>query len=872
MAKNSIFVALLAFCCWFPARADHITGGEMYYRFIISANNVNHYQVTLKLFMRCNSGRQFANPTYVSVFDRSSFARVTDLSIPLSRTEHLELNDAGPCVTNPPPVCYEVGYYEFTVDLPSNAGGYILASQVNFRIAGISNLQSNYGLIGALYSTEIPGTSVGASAVANNSAHFTGSDLVVVCASNAFNYSFAANDGDGDELRYYFCDAYQSSGSFGGGGNNSTPPDPPPFPKVPYNTPYYAGYGPLGGQVQINSSTGEISGIAPPEGIYVVTVCVDEIRNGKVIATQRKDLQINVADCSIASASLLQDYMLCDSSFRLAISNLSNSPLIQTQQWEISSSDGRLLYAGNSPQLNYLFADTGLYQVKLVINKGQTCSDSSTAPVRVYPGLKPDFLVDGTCVLNDIAFSDQTRSRYGTINSWFWDFGDHSAPVFGTPSPKHNFSLAGTQNIRMIVSDSKGCSDTLDRPIELIEKPKITLAFRDTLICIPDSVELKASGQGQFSWSPSGSNPHAQSGDITVQPLRTTVYHITLNQDACVNTDSVLVRVVDHVSLSTMPDTTVCRGDTIPLLINSDGLQFTWTPGGQVLQPGTANTLARVDGDTRFTIQATIGSCLAEKAIFVKAVPYPVVDAGNDTIICYGNPAYLRGSSNGSQWQWDPAATVSHPHALQTIANPLTSTTYQLTVTGNQGCPKPVNDWVNVRVLPKIIPFAGNDTAVVIGQPLQLQASGGVSYSWSPGDYLSDRNIVNPLANFDGSREYMTYRVTVFNEIGCFEADEINIRIFKTTPRLFVPNAFTPNSDGHNDRIRPIAAGIKQLNYFRIYNRWGQLVFSSSQPGEGWDGRVAGQLQEAGTYVWSLSAIDYLGQAYKAGGYFVLIR
>src|SRR5262249_41521532 len=152
------------------------------------------------------------------------------------------------------------------------------------------------------YTTEIPGTTEIASAPQNNSARFTGSDLVVICANGPFNYSFAASDDDGDELRYSFCNAYVAGG--GGRGADGAPPSLPPYQPVPYGS-GFSSSAPLKDRVKIDPKTGLITGIAPDEGVYVVTVCVEEVRSGKVIAVQRKDLQINIANCKVAAAALL---------------------------------------------------------------------------------------------------------------------------------------------------------------------------------------------------------------------------------------------------------------------------------------------------------------------------------------------------------------------------------------------------------------------------------------------------------------------------------------------------------------------------------------------------------------------------------------
>ena len=120
--------------------------------------------------------------------------------------------------------------------------------------------------------------------------------------------------------------------------------------------------------------------------------------------------------------------------------------------------------------------------------------------------------------------------------------------------------------------------------------------------------------------------------------------------------------------------------------------------------------------------------------------------------------------------------------------------------------------------------------------------------------------------------ESITYIVRATNAAGCFAEDDINVNVFKTGPDIFVPSGFTPNGDGRNDVIRPILVGIKQLNYFRIYNRWGQLVFSTTQSGKGWDGRISGQEQRTDNFVYIVQGIDYTGRIVAKKGNVMLIR
>lgn len=857
--------------------AEHITGGEIYYSFVSVNGNMYTYNVTLKLFRNCGTvGAPLDAAAAIGIFDKTNNVMVWNQSITRTFSEELRLRTPGPCITNAPTVCYEVGYYEFTVTLPASTQGYTVAYQRCCRINGISNLSSSGGQ-GATYTADIPGTNIVSDAPKNNSARFMGEDTVIVCGGYPFTYSFAAVDEDpNDVLRYEFCNAYLGGGQTGSGGGPNTPaPNPPvapPYSSVNYSFPF-SSRAPLGQGVTIDPNTGLISGKSPAEGIYVVTVCVSEIRDGKVIAVQRKDLQIKAGGCDIAKAQLNPEYISCDG-FTLTFNNISNSPMINSYYWEFGDPGSGA--ANNSSTLKtptHTYSTAGDYTIKLVTNRNQECSDSTTAVVRVWPGFFPAFNSDGICLTNPVLFTDRTTTNYGVVDKWSWNFGDNTTNTDTSTikNPNWTFADTGTKNVQLIVGNSKGCLDTLIKPIRVITKPPITLAFRDTLICVPDAVQMQASGTGVFSWTPVTAMTNSNTGTPTVNPTTTTTYTVELNEQGCINTDSVRIRVVRVVTTRAMNDTTICLTDSVKLNIVSDGLKHQWTPSAGLNDPTLQNPTALPTGTTTYQVLARIGSCTATENIIVRTVPYPVANAGPDTTICYNTPAFLHGIHDGSSFTWSPSANLVNSTTLNPIAYPGSTTSYTLTAFDTKGCPKPGFDTVLVTVLPKIEPFAGNDTMVVIGQPLQLNAEGGVTYLWSPSTGLNNNSIKNPVAIYE-QVDTVRYTVQVFNEAGCSDSAFVTVKIFKTIPYVFVPTAFTPNGDGLNDVIRPIAVGVQQIKYFRIFNRWGQMIFSTTTNEQGWDGKISGVPQGSNVFVWMVSAIDYLGKPIFLKGTVTLVR
>ena len=846
------------------AQARHIAGGEMSYEYLGPGSGTNlRYRITLKLYRDCNTGgAPLDQNAAITIYPSGSTTQVTTNSTPLLRVEVLSLGSPDPCIDNPPIVCYEVGIYNFDIELPVSAKGYDISYQRCCRIENITNV-INSGSVGATYTARIPGTDAGADAPRNSSARFDTRDTVVICEGNPFQYDFAAKDTDGDNLSYEFDESYD-------GASLSTPQ--PGFAQAPpYSTLFYtlgfSYFSPMGSRVTINPVTGLVSGIAPNAGIYVITVAVVERRNGVIVNRHRKDLHIKVAGCSVAAADLPEETVNCKDLI-LTFRNRSSSSLIKTYSWDFGlPGPGD---TSNLAQPVFTYPDTGTYLVRLITNRNLDCSDTAYTLAKIYPDFTPKFQALDGCPNTPITFRDQSTARYGTVNYWKWFFG---YPIVNQDTsrlqnPTYAYPTTGTFNVQLIVGTSKGCRDTVDAPVSVLSKPGIQLT-RDTLICNSDTIRLNAVGNGSFAWTPNYMISSTNTANPLVSPDVPTKYYVTLTSaPGCVNRDSVFVDVRAGVTLNAGPDTTICLTDSIRFNISSDGLQYQWTPNATIGNPTLKNPSARPNGTTTYTVRSSIGSCSATDNITVFTTPYPTASVSPDTTICYRDSIRLF-ASGGVRYAWTPASGLSAANIPDPFAFPLSTTVYRVAVFDNKGCPKPSIDSVRVRVIPRVPAFAGNDTAIVIGQPLQLNASGGTGYRWSPGTGLNNPNISNPVATLSND---ITYTVRVNTPEGCFAFDTMNVKVFYTGPEIFVPTAFTPNNDKRNDLLKPIPVGVASLEYFKVYNRYGQLVFSTSVPGQGWDGRVNGIDQNTGTYAWYVQGTDYLGRKISKKGTSTLIR
>ena len=857
-----------------PAEAAHIKGGFFTYEYLGPGSGTNNrYKITLTVYMICNpTSGQLSNPINFSIFNGGNFQFIQDVSVPITNQYNLGKVYDEPCITGNETGCYyTIVVYDLpSIELPSSPNGYIISYQRCCRIAGINNIVSS-GAVGNTFSINIPGTSSPVpNAEQNSSPVFLVNDTAVICRGSFFAYSFQASDRNGDSLAYEFCNAIE--------GATQAAPAPttasnPPYFSVPYQAPF-TGTQPMGPGVIINPLTGLISGTAPTTtGEYVISVCVKEYRNGILLGTTRKELHIRVGDCDPLNAQLSPKPTTCDG-FTVNFANDVTNPVGATYHWtfgEPSSGSNDTSFLENP---THTYALAGTYNVRLRVSLAGLCVDSADLQVNVFPGFYPGFKSTGSCISYPFQFTDTTRTNYGVVDSWSWNFGDETtlADTSHLQHPQWTYSTPGVKSVTLTVTNSKGCRSTVSFQVTVLDKPVITMPFRDTLICRGDALQLNASGTGVFSWTPPVNIINANTGTPTVSPIATITYYVSLNDNGCINNDSVKVRVVDAVSLVAINDTTICQGDAIQLNATSDGLQFSWTPSANLNNPNIINPVAITNTTTTYTIVATIGSCQAVDQVVVTTVPYPGSDAGPSQTICYNTAAQLNGRIVGIRFEWQPRSYLNNPNILNPISTPPRTTQYILLSYDTLGCPKPGRDTVVVTVQPKIRAFAGNDTTVVVGQPLLFNATGGVSYLWSPSTGLSSTTIYNPVGVYNSSIDSVKYKVIVRDAIGCADSAYVTVRVFKTSPSIFVPTAFTPNNDGLNDVVRPIAVGIRRIHYFSVYNRWGQLVFTTSVNKQGWDGRVNGRLQNSGVFVWMVSAEDYLGKPIFLKGTVALIR
>lgn len=299
------------------------------------------------------------------------------------------------------------------------------------------------------------------------------------------------------------------------------------------------------------------------------------------------------------------------------------------------------------------------------------------------------------------------------------------------------------------------------------------------------------------------------------------------------------------------------------------GLSYLWNTGDTT---ATIRFPAQQSGQYSVQVYDTSG-CKNRDSVLVNVNQKPTVDAGPDTLICGGNQYVMQGSSNAPTVEWTPANGLSATNVLDPVWAYSDTTKYYLQATDAIGCKN--IDSVTINVKP-IFVNAGPDTTLCDGETYLMPATtSATSVVWSPATGLSAVDILNPSFNNPQGVEYILFGTDALS--GCSLSDTVKIEIGPCSSYLKVPGAFTPNGEGENNYFTVFGKNIDQYE-IRIFNRWGEVVYSSRDVSElndlnrGWDGTFNGKPQQIGTFVYYINARDRGGKVIEKKGNVTLIR
>jgi len=534
------------------------------------------------------------------------------------------------------------------------------------------------------------------------------------------------------------------------------------------------------------------------------------------------------------------------------------------------------------------YSDSGFYYVTLYVYESG-CKDSLilNTPINVqsvtgkFFAHMSDFEADTNCYPLELVLTYNKIPNY--IQSWYWDFGVYNAQSNLHDSVYISYNFPGTYIATLNVTTTNGCqaSDSMEivvkgpvaqftmSPDTICKGEPVSFFIRDTLNVYGFEWDF---GDGVSATGDNVSHRYNQVGIVYPALIITADDAHTCDRSLI---DTLYIRNIlakfNILNSNDDPDSSGCSPFSVSINNNSIGdiSNIEWNIDNVFSSSSQNISYIFLDNSLHFIslmIESNIG-CFdtLTKSVFIFS---PEIYLPNDTFICQGNTIQLIIKDDFDSYSWSPSKWISDTSVFNPYVSPEESINYYVSIADTNGCLN--NDSIHIQYQSKP-EISLNDTTVIIGESVFVDSDSenGITYSWSPSEFLSCSNCANPVINV---LDTTVFYVTMTDNYECFVViDSIKVSI-KEGYTVDLPVVFTPNGDGHNDIIFVRGWGIKDLNEYKIFNRWGQVIFETSDIKTGWDGTYQGKAQNSDSYIYNVAVTYYSGKTEKKVGYVNLIR
>jgi gliding motility-associated-like protein len=518
----------------------------------------------------------------------------------------------------------------------------------------------------------------------------------------------------------------------------------------------------------------------------------------------------------------------------------------------------------NASATSFVVRSAGLYSLRVTDANGCT-NTSDLLQIDVNP--LPTITVVSNPASGIICEGTPMTLTASGAATYSWTGGITNGVAF-TPGQSANYVVTGT--------DANGCINTAMRFISVNPLPVLSIASIPATggVCEGSQVVLTASGAATYSWTGGITN------GVAFIPTQSGTYVVTgTSANGCTTTASRSITIHPNptIQISNPASTVICEGSSVTLSTTAtNASSYQWYVNGSPVIGAVLSTFGASGAGSYQVMAISNQGCQTSltQPLALSLVRTPVADFSFDTYcintpIRFTNLSQVAGSGTVN-WLWN-------------FGDNNTSTQQQPTYTYTQSGIYNVS----LRVAPQLCPDLARTQSrnISVDRPVAATAypfvkalastatplsarTIGVSYLWTPSTGLNNALIANPVFSATQPQNY-TIRITAAS--GCVTTDTLKVFVFDAVD-IFVPKAFTPNADGQNDRLYPELVGLT-LRYFRVYNRWGQLIYEMrGSTNAGWDGTNNGQRQPMDTYTWYAEGVDRSGQVIKRNGQTLLIR
>jgi gliding motility-associated-like protein len=482
-------------------------------------------------------------------------------------------------------------------------------------------------------------------------------------------------------------------------------------------------------------------------------------------------------------------------------------------------------------------------------------------------------------------FADSSKVYFDVIKSYLWNFGDNSSSIIANPS--HYYNNAGTYKASLTVTTKLGCKDTISMPltVRINKSPVLSLHYIDS-VCETLPAKFFANNltventATTWQWNfADGNNSSLQNPVHTY--LAGGLYNASLkatSENGCSAIKTFPVSIFKTPVVTAGLDTALCLGNSISLSA-SGASTYTWKASPSLSCLNCAAPVAKpIESTWYFASGVTAFGCKASDSVFVKVYKPFQINTSASGRLCLGQSVVLK--ANGSQlYEWSPKQYLDNPNSANPVFKPTAATDITYTVIGRdlKNCFSDTGK-ITMKVYPiPTISIIEKNIVANAGYPVQLKTTSSpdvIKWQWSPAAGLDSAFVPGPFAT---PKTNITYTVVASNEGGCSARDQVNISVICDGKNIIVPNTFSPNNDALNERFFPRGKGIFNIKSFRVFNRWGQVVFEkmngdANLASEGWDGTFQGKPQPLDVYVYMMEVVCDNGTVNRINGNVTLLR
>ncbi len=548
--------------------------------------------------------------------------------------------------------------------------------------------------------------------------------------------------------------------------------------------------------------------------------------------------------------------------------------------------DGTAIFSDKTTE-SHTYTAPGSYLPKIILQDTSGCKVplSGIDTIKII-GTEADISSDTKLVCDSgyVAFRDSTVSN-DIVSNWMWNFGDGTAST--AQSPNHKFTDTGFYTVTLISKTRFGCADTAvnQKYIKIVSSPQVRITG-DTAACEPAQLKF----QGEFvrrdtsavTWSWNFGNgktsdvPNPESQTYTTRGTYAVTVKVT-NRSGCYDSVVRQAIILPKPPVNAGNDTSICKFTAFTLHATG-GDNYSWNAAPTLSCTNCATPTANPNQTiTYHVLGKTTFGCTNEDSVTVKVQQPFKMEVSKDDTVCLGESVVLKATGAGL-YKWTPSTWLDNANTGTPKSTPASSITYKVVGKDSLGCFEDEGT-VNLKVYPKpVIEITnGENIFVQAGSSIKLvtkNSSDIINWKWYPSKWLSCDSCSEPIA---ASNDHITYRVTAANEGHCEAQDEVTLNIICNNANVFIPNTFSPNNDGTNDVFYPRGTGLYTIKSFKIFNRWGQTVFSRSStnpndPQNGWDGTSNGDSLPSDVYVYILEVICSNNTSLPVKGNVTLVR